>query len=157
VLSAGEAERLLHEAERRPREAEETLSQARALREAIYDIFSAEAAGARPHDNDLAALNTALVGALAHARLVSTEHGIEWGWEPLPDALDRMLWPVARSAADLLTSDDLERVTECASDSCGWLFMDMSRNHSRRWCDMSDCGNRAKAKRHYERKRAAAS
>jgi predicted RNA-binding Zn ribbon-like protein len=68
-----------------------------------------------------------------------------------------MLWPVARSAADLLTSaEELARVGQCADDrGCGWLFFDTSRNHSRRWCAMKDCGNRAKARRHYRRQRKA--
>lgn len=63
-----------------------------------------------------------------------------------------MLWPVARSAAELLTSPDAQRVRECALRSCSWLFVDRSRNRRRRWCDMKTCGNRAKARRHYRRK-----
>ena len=67
-----------------------------------------------------------------------------------------MLWPVARSAADLLTSDDLGRVRECAGERCNWLFIDRSKNHSRRWCDMQDCGNVAKVRRYRSRKQADA-
>ncbi len=67
-------------------------------------------------------------------------------------ALDTVLWSVARSSAELLISEDLMRVKECPeNDGCGWLFVDTSRNHKRRWCDMEGCGNRAKARRHYER------
>jgi len=61
---------------------------------------------------------------------------------------------VVHDAAGLLTSEKLDRVEECADDRCGWLFLDVSRNRSRRWCAMEDCGNRAKARRHYKRKRA---
>ena len=65
-----------------------------------------------------------------------------------------MLGPVARSAAELLTSDRLDRLRQCESEKgCGWLFVDGSRNRSRRWCDMSDCGNRAKARRFHRRHR----
>jgi len=71
------------------------------------------------------------------------------------DDLERPLWEIAHSAADLLTSGDQERVKECASTTCEWVFLDKSRNRSRRWCDMSDCGNRAKARRFQARKRAA--
>ena len=71
-------------------------------------------------------------------------------------ALDRPLWPVLRSAAALLTSDDIARIRECAAERCAWLFIDHSRNRSRRWCDMRDCGNRAKARRHYARAKARA-
>jgi predicted RNA-binding Zn ribbon-like protein len=66
-----------------------------------------------------------------------------------------MLWPLAQSAGALLTGDQRARVRECSGHDCRWLFLDLSRNHSRRWCDMNDCGNRAKARRHYQRRRTA--
>ena len=66
--------------------------------------------------------------------------------------MDLFLDPIIKSAADLLVSPELKRVKQCADDFCGWLFMDKSRNNSRRWCSMKDCGNRAKAHRHYLRK-----
>jgi predicted RNA-binding Zn ribbon-like protein len=71
-----------------------------------------------------------------------------WGWSG-PTSAEDMLWPVAYSFASLLTSGLLERIHECEGEGCGWLFLDQSRNRSRKWCDMSDCGNRAKARRHY--------
>jgi predicted RNA-binding Zn ribbon-like protein len=75
-----------------------------------------------------------------------------WDWAEDPDSLDRVLWVVARSAGELLTSDQLDRVRQCADDrGCGYLFLDTSRNRSRRWCSMESCGNRAKARRHYQR------
>jgi predicted RNA-binding Zn ribbon-like protein len=86
-------------------------------------------------------------------RVIRNESGFTWGWDKQSDALDRMLWPVARSAADLLTSDHLNRVHQCGGKDCTWLFVDTSRNHSRQWCDMGDCGNRAKARRFYQRTR----
>jgi predicted RNA-binding Zn ribbon-like protein len=64
-------------------------------------------------------------------------------------------WWVARSAAELLTSKELTSVRECAGYDCGRLFMDGTKNRSRRWCDMASCGNRAKGRRHYERRKAA--
>jgi predicted RNA-binding Zn ribbon-like protein len=66
-----------------------------------------------------------------------------------------MLWPVVRSAADLLTSERVVRVRECAAEDCAWLFVDTSRGPRRKWCDMSTCGNRAKARRYYARHRSA--
>ena len=63
-----------------------------------------------------------------------------------------MLWPVAHSAAGLLTADDLARVRECAAEHCTWLFVDHSKNRSRRWCDMQSCGNAAKVRRYRSRK-----
>jgi len=83
------------------------------------------------------------------------------GWEERPGALDAVLWPVAASAAELLVSgDDLSRVRVCGlyeDGECGWLFVDQTRSHTRRWCSMKDCGNRAKARRHYHRVRGEAS
>jgi predicted RNA-binding Zn ribbon-like protein len=78
-----------------------------------------------------------------------------WSWTDDPVSLDMPLWPVTRSAADLLTSSDLRSLRLCAADTCAWLFLDTSRNGSRRWCSMRTCGNRAKARRHHARVRAA--
>jgi predicted RNA-binding Zn ribbon-like protein len=66
--------------------------------------------------------------------------------------MDWVLNPVIRSAADLLVSVDLKKLKFCSDPMCRWLFLDISRNQSRRWCDMKDCGNRAKAKRFYQKK-----
>jgi len=64
---------------------------------------------------------------------------------------------VARSAAELLTSQKLGRVKVCAGEGCGWIFLDESRNGSRRWCDSRDCGNRERVRRHLARRRASRS
>jgi len=157
VLTDKQAKRLLREAANRPDEALAVLKRAIALREAIYEIFAAVAHEQSPQATDLATLNSALSEALAHLQIAPTETGYGWQWAGKEDALDRPLWPIARSAADLLTSDEAQRVGQCADDrGCGWLFLDTSRNHTRRWCSIEDCGNRAKAHRHYERKRSSA-
>ncbi len=148
------AEALAAEAARRAEEARDVLARATALREAIYRVFAAGLRKKAPAGADLATLNAALTQALAQARIVAVGDGYAWAWGGTPGALDRPLWPVARSAAELLTSPELSRVRQCADDACGWLFFDRSRNRSRRWCDMKDCGNRAKARRHYRRLRA---
>ncbi|HST87639.1 MAG TPA: ABATE domain-containing protein [Ktedonobacterales bacterium] len=153
ILAGDEAHTLMREAAHHAERAQAALDQAIALREVVYRVFSVLAHG-RPTDaGDLAALNAVLVEAHAHLRLRAGTPHFSWAWEPDGPALDRILWPVARSAAELLTADELERVRECASDSCGWLFLDTSKNRSRRWCDMAGCGNRAKARRHYARGR----
>jgi predicted RNA-binding Zn ribbon-like protein len=152
VLTDDEAGSLLQEAARRPQEAAQVLERAVALREALYGLFSVVAAGLPPGVTDLDILNAALSRALAHSQLVSTMDGFEWAWVSATGDLERMLWPVAQSAADLLAEGDLKRVGECQGEGCGWLFIDSSRNRSRRWCDMQMCGNRAKAQRHYRRK-----
>jgi predicted RNA-binding Zn ribbon-like protein len=103
----------------------------------------------------MATINAELATAGTHLRVVESDGGFGWGWED-GDALDRVLWPVARAAAELLVAGDLSRIGQCAGEECQWLYVDTSRNHSRRWCDMNDCGNRAKARRHYHRVRSAA-
>ena len=91
---------------------------------------------------------------MAKSSIVRVGERFAWDWTP-ENALDRVLWPVVRDAAELLSGEDLDRVGRCADANCGWLFLDTSRNHSRRWCSMKDCGNRAKARRHYQRTAAS--
>lgn len=142
---------LLQEAENNPDLRDKILQQAIMLREAIYRIFSAAAASQVPEEADLNTLNAHLTQALDHIRVVPVDGEFAWDWQGGDGDLDQMIWPVVRSAADLLTSDQLGRVGECQGKGCGWLFLDTSRNHSRRWCSMEECGNRAKARRHYAR------
>lgn len=152
LLVAREARALTAEAARTPRETARVFARAIELRRLIHDLFAALAAGGRPAAEDVQALNAALAEVLPHLHLTATKEGFAWDWDDTP-ALDRMLWPVLRAAADLLTSDRLARVRECGGERCGWLFLDETKNRSRRWCEMSVCGNRAKARRHYDRGR----
>jgi predicted RNA-binding Zn ribbon-like protein len=125
-----------------------------ALREAIYRIFTAVAAGDAVPEADLAALNQTLTAAPPRVRLAWS--GAGYGWAAVaPSALSApgLLAPVLWSAADMLTRLDRFRVRRCANDECLWLFIDQSKGGTRRWCDMSSCGNRAKARRHYRRVR----
>lgn len=155
ALTAKAAKQLRTLSARKPREAVRVLAQARASRQAIHDLFAALAADAKPAAADLQALDTALAGVLPHQHLIGTAQGFAWQWDDAP-ALDRMLWPVLRAAGDLLVSDRLPRIRECGGERCGWLFLDETKNRSRRWCEMGVCGNRAKARRHYDRSRGEA-
>jgi predicted RNA-binding Zn ribbon-like protein len=130
------------------------LGRAVKLREALYRAFAARAAGRAPTGRDLDLINQALRRALPRQRLATSGDSLAWRWEGRDD-FEYPLWPIARSAADLLVSPDVVRVHECASDVCSWLFIDKSPAGRRRWCDMKVCGNRAKARRFYERKRGA--
>jgi predicted RNA-binding Zn ribbon-like protein len=155
VVTEREARALLREAGRDPDAAARTLQRARALREAIYGIFYAVAHRRRaPSKTDLAVLNAELSEALARQQVVRSGDGFAWDWSAMGVALERVIWPVARSAAELLTSGEVERTRVCEAGDCSWLFMDLSKNRSRRWCEMKYCGNRAKSRRHYERQRA---
>lgn len=154
VLTEEERRELARRAEARPAEAEAAFRRAVELREASWRVFRALEDGARADAADLETVNREVARAMAHARLVQGAEGFVWGWDDSPEA-DRVLWPVARDAAELLTSPELRRVGRCAAEQCGWLYLDTSKNRSRRWCDMKDCGNRAKVRRHYRRRRAA--
>lgn len=153
ILSGDRAERLRRLAVRLPEEANAAYERAIEFREALFRLFSAISNGDRAEKVDLAILNTALDSALGHQEISVSPDGFTWTWDDDPD-LERVVWPVARSAADLLTSDHLSRVRRCEDDrGCGYLFIDTSRNRSRRWCSMESCGNRAKARRHYARQK----
>lgn len=155
ILDEGDARKLSREGGIQPEAAKRVLERAVELREAIHRIFTANISAEPASDDDLVTLNRELREALTRLRL-STEPGgysLDFGWGG--DSLDQMLWSIARSASELLTSNDLVRVRCCAADDCVWLFLDTSRNRSRRWCDMKDCGNRSKARSFYERKRGA--
>jgi predicted RNA-binding Zn ribbon-like protein len=142
-------------AQRAPAAAAATLAGAKTLRDAIRRIFMAQADRTPPAGADLGVLNANLAASLAHARVLPDETGAgyEWGWAGM--ALDSPLWPIVRSAADVLTSEQ-ERplVRECGAGDCFWLFIDATRNRSRQWCSMTSCGNREKARRHYQRVKA---
>ena len=159
LLALEETEDLSWEATLDPEGARETLSRALALREAIHRLISAHIAGESQDENDLSALNRELSIALSHLRVMPADGAYSWGWDRSGDEgktpLDSPLWRVAQSAAQLLTSEKLGRVKLCAGEGCGWIFLDESRNSSRRWCDSRDCGNRERVRRHLARKRAS--
>jgi len=168
VLSEDQTRALKEQAQAHPDRAATAMSRIIALREAVYRLFSAVSHRRQPGAADLETLNAELAAALPHLRLVATDGGeaddgsrgtaglpgFRWTWVDLEDHLTSLLWPVARDATELLTSNRLVQVRECADDTCGWLFLDLSKNASRRWCNMADCGNRAKAKRYRARKKA---
>ena len=153
LVSPKDAERLRSEGTARPRAAVSALRRAVAVREAIYSLFEAVADGHRPPTDALDALNAALPDALSTLRVAPDRGGFGWRYAPPPDDLAPMLAPIVRAAAELLTSDDRSRVRVCGSATCSWLFLDRSKNGTRRWCDMKVCGNREKARRHYRREK----
>lgn len=155
LVSAIEEKKLLGQAEEKPDEARRTLERAIELREAIYHIMAGLAHDMPPRPSDLAIMNQSIADMMAHTKLLLDKGGgFIWGWSHDQESMDFMLWPVVHSATELLTSDALRRVGQCADErGCGWLFMDTSKNRTRRWCSMGDCGNRAKARRHYEKQR----
>jgi predicted RNA-binding Zn ribbon-like protein len=155
LLEPRDAAALHAQAARRPAEATRVLERAWTLREAIYRIFSAHARGNAPPQEDVEELNRMLADGGRMRRVQRVPHGWVWTWDRADETLAWPLWPVAQSAAELLTETDAERIKECGSENCNWLFYDASKNRSRRWCEMSDCGNRAKQRRHRHRTSAS--
>jgi predicted RNA-binding Zn ribbon-like protein len=156
VIGTAEGERLLVAASGAGAEARRVLDRAIGLREALYPVLAGAADWQPPARRDLDRVNGEVGAALGHRRVAWSAEGFAWDWELSEPALDRVLWPVALSAADLLAGGPLDRIRECpGGGNCGWLFLDISKNASRRWCDMRSCGNRAKVRRHYARNRAS--
>ena len=150
ILSREEEQILMNMAAAAAEESRQVLQASRELREILFRIFSTVACGETPSDEELSRLNAFLARALGSARVAKREGGYAIEFDTR-GTLDGMLPSVVWSAAELLRSGDLARVKICRDENCGWLFVDESKNRSRRWCEMSDCGNRAKARRHYRR------
>jgi len=137
--------------------AREALHRALELRAALHRLFLAIAAGQRPDPADLERLRRAYADAMSGATLVPANERFAWEWRPDEQSLDQLLWPVARSAVELLTAGDPRRVKVCENPyGCGWLFYDGSKNGSRRWCSMEGCGSQVKMRRQYAKRRASA-
>lgn len=154
VLDEADERRLRTEAARNRIASQKALKQVLVVREALYRMFVAVVHGRPMDEADLALVSKEYARAQRSLRLVPVGDRLEWQWAGDPGDLEVMLWPILRSAIDLLTSDLRLRIGQCADDrGCGWLFLDTSRNRSRRWCAMEDCGNRAKARRHHEHAR----
>ncbi len=158
ILTSRQADHLAQRADARPDDAQQTLRSAIELREAMYGIFWALANRRKVPPPALETLNKFVREAGSHSVLVQTnghfvlqfdDHG-----NPEP-AFDAILWPIVQSAADLLVSDQLPFVRTCSSKTCQWLFVDTSKSHRRRWCNMRLCGNRAKVRRFYARQKRA--
>ena len=130
---------------------EQALQRIRELRELLYRLLSAAAGKQRVQGEDLKCFNGVLAEAMSNTRIEQTGKGFAWHCCPGGGGLDSLLYRIVKSTADLLVSDQLERIRVCADPLCGWLFLDSSRNRSRRWCSMDSCGNRAKARRYYQR------
>jgi predicted RNA-binding Zn ribbon-like protein len=154
LLEPRQVDRLVKLSAAAPDRAHAALHRAKELREVIHDVFWA-LINKRPTPAEaLATLNRDIQLAAEHLRLVPAGGHFVWRFDDLND-LDSLLWQIARSAADLLASEQLPFVRACSSKECEWFFLDTSKNHHRRWCDMKRCGNRAKVRRFYAKKKSA--
>jgi predicted RNA-binding Zn ribbon-like protein len=153
IITIMDSRRLLQEGRRKAREAAKVFDRAIALREALYRIFKAMLTDRLPRSVDLDTVNHEIHQARSHQRLTRAGDRFTWEWVGPATALDRMLWSIAHSGSEYLTAGNLSRLRECAGEECGWLFEDTSKNRSRQWCHMQDCGNLEKVRRFRARQR----
>jgi len=152
LITVQQQRRLKRAAVDEPRKAARAVRRAHELRDLLYRLFLTVIRDERPSPVDMAAFNRWVGEMSGRRRIDHTERGLVWGWETGEGALEEPLWPIVLSAIGLLTTDDAKRIKECpAPEGCGWLFLDKSKNGTRRWCNMRTCGNIAKARRHYLR------
>lgn len=160
LLDSTQANQLYERSYMEPDRAQEVLLWGRELREAIHDVFWAILHKRPVPPLALARLNADAQGAAQRMSLVPSARGAKgsfvWKYDDRR-AFDRVLWPIARAAADLLTSDQVPYVRACSSKTCEWFFLDTSKGRRRRWCDMTRCGNRAKGQRFYARRKKSGS
>ncbi len=121
------------------------------LREALAKVLYGRIDGTRPPAVQLRVLERKFHAAALHRRLMTGELHLEWSWAGEERQAEIPLWMLAQAASDLLVSSDAELIKDCGDPTCRWLFLDVSKNHTRRWCDMKTCGNRMKARRHHAR------
>lgn len=169
ILAPPDSLRLLESAARESEQAAAVHQAVKETRDVLYRIFNAIIDDAAVRADDWAFFNRRLQAALSRAKIATGPReaaasreaaGPPTGWPPdpfqwvfpdVPSTLDGFLQPVLKAAADLLVGAGLPRLRRCADPECGWIFLDVSKNNSRRWCSMSSCGNRAKARRHYRK------
>lgn len=131
--------------------ANEALDRAREIRELLYRLFSRAASGSEPDKKDMDILVGLYGEAIARGQFLKQENHYITTWK-LDETFDALLQPIVHSAGELLLSEELVHVKECPG--CSWLFLDTSKNQSRRWCSMNTCGARDKMRRYHKRKQA---
>ncbi|MCJ8521795.1 putative RNA-binding Zn ribbon-like protein [Pseudorhizobium tarimense] len=125
-----------------PSEQKTLYEQVLALRTAIRGAGSAIANDLDPSRPDSDVIRDIAALALCQASLSGTPYTLHF------EGIYRVTGAIAWSALDLLRGEELSRLKQCPPDDCHWLFIDRTKNASRRWCDMGTCGNRAKKKAH---------
>jgi len=136
-------------AETSARDRGRTLERVIELRETLYFLFESVATGKPPDASRLRTFNRFLADVRVPETVTWRKPDFIRSSFDLSETPDAPLWPVIDAAGNLLTSPDRHHVCECTEETCRWLFLDRSKNHSRRWCDMRVCGNRSKAQRFY--------
>jgi predicted RNA-binding Zn ribbon-like protein len=153
AVAPRQASALRAAAERAPDAAERVWSRALRFREALARVLLARARAKSPEAADLRAVEAEYVRTARYARLAVTEQGFSWALDGPADELELALRPIVGSAVSLMTSPRMARLRRCGNQTCYWLFIDETKNCSRRWCEMASCGNLMKVRRHRERQR----
>jgi len=154
VLTQEQSGLLLQVAQSNVEETAKVFNDALLLRESLYGVFATLAASEELQRQAMERVQRMFANAMMHATLSLTHQHFTWEWIKDQESLDCVLWPIASSAIDVLTSEEWKRVKQCPGvGDCGWLFLDTSKNGSRQWCSMQECGSRAKMRRQYARKR----
>jgi predicted RNA-binding Zn ribbon-like protein len=151
ILSPTQTSQLQKHAKQDEKKAEDTLNEALRIRELLYRLLSSAVYGSKPEKKDMEMFMSAYGEAVSHGELTKKDDHYRTTWNA-EKTLDALLWPIVHSAGELLLSEELAHVKECPG--CGWLFLDTSKNQSRRWCSMNTCGARDKMRRYHKRKQA---
>ena len=151
ILSTLQAGRLQKQARQNIDTSERAFKKAREFRELLYRLFASLAGGGEPKKDEMALFSTFYGEAISNSRLVRTDNYFTHNWL-VDQTYDAILWPMAYSAGQILLSKELAQIKECPG--CGWLFLDTSKNQSRRWCSMNTCGARDKMRRYHGKLRA---
>ena len=152
LLNQAQARRLIRNTSEST--AASVVARARGLREAAAQILYATLDGDDPPASAVAQLESCFKAARKSQRLHLARAKLAWELPSTASLPELPLWLLSLSAAELMTSDDMDRVRACGNPECRWLFLDTSKNHTRRWCDMKICGNRIKARRFKAQHRA---
>jgi predicted RNA-binding Zn ribbon-like protein len=155
IIGATTQAELERAAMRQPTQAAAVLAEALDLREALYRLAQAVRQGKTAKPTDLDVLNRCLLRYPEGRVIANVSGGARLGWKAHGDGLElgSPLGAMARQGAELLVSAEPASIRCCAGPGCGWLFHDTSPNKRRRWCSMESCGNRAKARRHYQKQK----
>ena len=151
ILPPAQSGKLQKRAEQHRTEAEGVIRKAQTFRELLYRLFSNTTKGSEPNKKDMETFIAFYAESISHGQFVKKDHAYATTWR-VDEEFDSVLWPVIYSAGELLLSNELVHVKECPG--CGWLFLDTSRNQSRRWCSMNTCGARDKMRRYHKKRRA---
>src|ERR1700733_1266093 len=149
LLTADQARKLGRSVDEK--EAQRVLASTVELRETLAAVLYGRIEGGKIPAAQIQVLEQQFHAAALHRRLLADDARLEWSWSGVERHAEIPLWMLAQAASDLLVSSDAELVKDCGDPTCRWLFLDVSKNHTRRWCDMKTCGNRMKARRHHAR------